>query len=104
MWLNELGSCITLQLIQAYHQYGVGSSPALCITKRCPRLAAASDKAYRLFAYGRWFSPGSTAFSTTKTGRPDIAGILLRVALSTIYKSIKSIMCTVTTGKYSHYR
>jgi hypothetical protein len=29
---------------------------------------------------------------------------LLRVALSTIYKSIKSIMCTVTTGKYSHYR
>jgi hypothetical protein len=28
-WLNELGSWITLQLIQAYHQYGVGSRPAL---------------------------------------------------------------------------
>ena len=28
-WLNELGSWITLQLIQAYHQYGVGSCPTL---------------------------------------------------------------------------
>ena len=29
MWLNELGSYITYQLIQAYHQYGVVSRPAL---------------------------------------------------------------------------
>ena len=28
-WLNELGSWITEQPIQAYHQYGVGSRPAL---------------------------------------------------------------------------
>ena len=28
-WLNELGIWITLQLIQAYHQYGMGSCPAL---------------------------------------------------------------------------
>jgi hypothetical protein len=28
-WLNELGSWITLQLIQAYHQYGVGLRPTL---------------------------------------------------------------------------
>ena len=28
-WLNELGSWITYQFIQAYHQYGVGSRPAL---------------------------------------------------------------------------
>jgi hypothetical protein len=28
-WLNELGSRITQQVIQAYHQYGVGSSPPL---------------------------------------------------------------------------
>ena len=27
--LNELGSWITWQFIQAYHQYGVGSHPAL---------------------------------------------------------------------------
>jgi len=28
-WLNELGSWITQQLIQAYHKYGVGSCPPL---------------------------------------------------------------------------
>jgi hypothetical protein len=34
-------------------------------------------------AHGRWFSPGTPASSTTKTGRHDIAEILLKVALST---------------------
>jgi hypothetical protein len=29
MWLNELGSWITLQLIQAYPQYGLSSRPPL---------------------------------------------------------------------------
>ena len=47
----------------------------------CTRLAAASDKAYQLLAHGRWFSPGTLASSTTKTGRHDIAEILLKVAL-----------------------
>jgi hypothetical protein len=41
----------------------------------------ASDKAYQLLAHGRWFSPGTPASSTTKTGRHDIAEILLKVAL-----------------------
>jgi hypothetical protein len=36
-----------------------------------------SDKVYQLLAHGRWFSPAS---STTKTGRYDIAEILLKVA------------------------
>jgi hypothetical protein len=45
------------------------------------RLAAASDKAYQLLAHGRWSSPGTPASSTTKTGRHDIAEILLKVAL-----------------------
>jgi hypothetical protein len=31
-----------------------------------------------------WFSPGAPASSTTKTGRHDIAEILLKVALNTI--------------------
>jgi hypothetical protein len=44
---------------------------------------SASDKAYQLFAHGRWFSPGTPASSTTKTGRHDIAEILLKVALNT---------------------
>jgi hypothetical protein len=42
-----------------------------------------------LLAYGRWFSPGTPASSTTKTGRHDIAEILLKVALNT--KNQKSI-------------
>jgi hypothetical protein len=52
-------------------------------------LAAASDKVYQLLALGRWFSPGTPASSTTKTGRHDIAEILLKVALNTKKKSKK---------------
>jgi hypothetical protein len=36
-----------------------------------------------LLAHGRWFSPGTPASFTTKTGRHDIAEILLKVALNT---------------------
>jgi hypothetical protein len=36
-----------------------------------------------LLAHGRWFSPHTPASSTTKTGRHDIAEILLKVALNT---------------------
>jgi hypothetical protein len=36
-----------------------------------------------LLAQGLWFSPGTPASSTTKTGRHDIAEILLKVALNT---------------------
>jgi hypothetical protein len=46
-------------------------------------LQAASDKVYQLFAHGRWFSSGTLASSTTKTGRHDRAEILLKVALNT---------------------
>jgi len=45
------------------------------------QLAAASDKVYQLLDHGRWFSLGTPDFSTTKTGRRDIAEILLKVAL-----------------------
>jgi hypothetical protein len=45
-----------------------------------------SDKVYQLLAHGRWFSPGTPDSSTTKTGRHDIAEILLKVALNTINK------------------
>jgi hypothetical protein len=41
--------------------------------KGCTRLAVASDKVYQLLAQGRWFSAGTPASSTTKTGRHDIA-------------------------------
>jgi len=45
-------------------------------------IAAASDKAYQLLTHVRWFSPGTPASSTIKTGRHDIAEIY-KVALNT---------------------
>ena len=56
--------------------------------KWCTRLAAASDTVYQLLAHGRWFSPGTPASTTTKTGRHDIAEILLKVTLNTINQII----------------
>ena len=64
--------------------------------KGCTRLAAASDKVYQLLAHGRWFSPGTSASSTTKTGRHDIAEILLKVALNTINQPLQKISIIVT--------
>jgi hypothetical protein len=61
------------------------------LQKGCTQLAAASDKVYQLLAHGRWFSPDTPASSTTKTGRHDIAEILLNVALNAINQIIKSI-------------
>ena len=61
--------------------------------KGCTLLAATSDKVYQLLAHGRWFSPGTPASSTTKTGRHDIAEILLKVALNTKNQSINHIVC-----------
>jgi hypothetical protein len=65
--------------------------------KGCTRLAAASDKVYQLLAHGRRFTPGTPASSTTKTGRPDIAEILLKVGLNTI-NQIKSTDATTRAG------
>ena len=59
-----------------------GFAPGFVIDKKgYTRLEAASDKVYQLLAHGRWFSLGTPASSTTKTGRHDIAEILLKVAL-----------------------
>jgi hypothetical protein len=45
-----------------------------------------------LLTHGQWFSPGTPASSTTKTGCHDIAEILLKVALNTKNQiKIKSI-------------
>jgi hypothetical protein len=64
------------------------------VVKDFTRLADASDKVYQLLAHGRWFSPGTPTSSTTKTGRHDIAEILLKVALNTI-NQIKSILSVI---------
>jgi hypothetical protein len=41
----------------------------------------ASDNVYQLLDQSRWFSPGTPASSTTKTGHHNIAEIWLKVAL-----------------------
>jgi hypothetical protein len=67
----------------------------------CTQLAAASDKVYQLLAHGRWFSPAS---SITKTGRHEIAEILLKVALNTINQiknQIKSMFTLVVVLQLS---
>jgi hypothetical protein len=51
-----------------------------------------------LLSHGRWFSPGTPAYSTTKTGRHDIAEILLKVALNT--KISNQIKSTIQDGCY----
>jgi len=77
--LDYLTTCTILSPIRR------GSAPGFVNYKKgCTRLAAACDKVYQLLAHGRWFSPGTLASSTTKTGRHDIAEILLKVALNTI--------------------
>jgi hypothetical protein len=68
----------------------VGSHPLCRLQKGCTRLTAASDKVYQLLIHGRWFSPGTPASSTIKTGSHDIAEIWLKVALNTINQSIKT--------------
>jgi hypothetical protein len=62
--------------------------------KGCTQLAAASDKIDQLLAHGLWFSPSTPASSTNKTGRHDIAEILLKVALKSKIKSIYNPLTT----------
>jgi hypothetical protein len=52
-----------------------------------------------LLAHGRWFSPGTPASSTTKTGLHDEAEILLKEALNT-NKSINQSMLTMIVSDY----
>jgi hypothetical protein len=61
-------------------------------------------KVYQLLAHGRWFSPGTQASSTTKTGHHDIAEILLKVALNTTNQSnlIKSVFVISFISYFSH--
>ena len=77
-WLNELGIGLPNNSYKPFTNTAWVHTRLCKLQKRCTRLATASDKAYQLLAHGRWFSPGSPASSTTKTGRHDIAEILLK--------------------------
>jgi hypothetical protein len=61
----------------------------------CTRLAVASDKAYQLFTNGRWVSPDTPSSSATKTGRHDIAEILVKVALKHPQKNQKQTISSL---------
>jgi hypothetical protein len=75
-----------------------GFAPGFVYYKKgCTRLTAASDKVYQLLAHGRWFSLGIPASSTTKTGRHDIAEMLLKVALSTKSNQASGKSVLITT-------
>jgi len=54
------------------------------ITKKSALDSQPQVIAYQLHAHGQWFSMGTPASSTTKTGRHDIAEILLKMTLNTI--------------------
>ena len=58
-----------------------GLAPSFVYYRKRTLDSVASDKVYLLLAQGRWFSPGTLASPTTKTGRQDITEILLKVAL-----------------------
>ena len=86
------------------------SHARLCkFQKGCSRLATASDKVYQLLAHGRLFSPGTTASSSTKTGRHDIAEILLKVALNTKNQNqsnhtiISLVLCIKSYNTHLYY-
>ena len=74
-----------------------GFAPGFVIYKKgCTQLAAASDKVYQLLAHGRWFSPGTLASSTIKTGHHDIAEILLSgIKHKSINQSINQLTCYI---------
>jgi hypothetical protein len=89
-WLNELGSWITEQLVQAYHHYAwvragfvnykkgaLDSQPQVIKFTSCLPMVGGSLRVLRLLP-------------PLKTGRHDIAEILLKVALNTKYQSIQT--------------
>jgi hypothetical protein len=57
-----------------------------------------------LLAHGWWFSPGILSSYTTKTGRHDIAEILLKVALSTKNQLITTMQSNLSIVNYGDIR
>ena len=62
------------------------------------------DKVYQLLAHGWWFSPCTPASSTNKNWSPDIAEILLKVALNTNKSINQSIMVAMFLGSQDDTR
>jgi hypothetical protein len=69
------------------------------LIKGCIRLTATSDKVFQLLGHGRWFSPGTPASSTSKTGHHDRAEILLKVMLK--HQKSNHIIYDTTTTEFT---
>jgi hypothetical protein len=66
----------------------------LCkLQKGYTRLAVASDNVYQLLAHGRWFSPGTPASSTIKTGRHKIAESGVKTPKINQISNCSAILC-----------
>ena len=107
-WTSLINSCFVSYKIQPNLLYFVFQSFdfeytwwSLYQKLGCTRLPTASDKVYQLLAHGRWFSPDTPASSITRTGRHDIAEILLKVASNTKSQSINQKL--VVRTKFNIY-
>ena len=79
----------------------------LCkLEKGCTRLEVASVKVYQLLAHGRWFSPGTPASSTTKTGRHDIAesGVKHNKSINQPHRWCKGYLTRLESGQTKDYK
>jgi hypothetical protein len=56
---------------------------------------------HQLLAHGRWFSTGTPASSTTKTGRHDIAEILLKAKPITNTAWVRTRLCKLQKRVHS---
>ena len=105
-WLNELGIGLPNNSYKPITNTAWVRAGFVNYQKGRTRLAAASDKAYQLLAHSRWFSSGTPASSTNKTGHHDIAEILLKVALSTKNQSINltiNVRCGLQTFRKENW-
>jgi hypothetical protein len=99
-WLSSYGSWIYNYLCNQYLwplMLWVRNS----IRARCTTLC---DKVCQRLATGRRFSPSPPVSSTNKTGRHDIAEILLKVALNTIKKTNKQYYWVLSNLSYMSYK
>jgi hypothetical protein len=69
--------------------------------RRCVLYATLCDKVCQWLAAGRWFSPGTTVYSTNKTVHIDIIEILLKVALNII--TLTLALWIVTGWTWTHW-
>jgi hypothetical protein len=79
------------RMVVGFHNYLCNQClSSLMLSVRTPL----GDKVCQWLAGGRWYSPGTSASSTTKSGCHDITEILQKVALNTRNQSIKQNICS----------